>query len=156
MLRATFFAAGLFVAMWGASLLAIDKVVLTTKTSPQRQTGFRGLFTSVNAQRQRVIDPPDWAAFSLMSVGSVTMLYAIALPKKRTANPADGRSGPLGVAPSVPHILRRSAYGSRSHARAVLRFKGSTPGASSAWLKVASGVILLLLDEPGGRRRWDA
>ena len=33
--------------------------------------------------RPRVIDPPDWAAFSLLSVGAVTMLYAIALPKKQ-------------------------------------------------------------------------
>ena len=32
---------------------------------------------------QKVFDPPEWLAFSLMSVGTVTMLYAIALPKRR-------------------------------------------------------------------------
>ena len=83
MMRSTFFAMGLFVTLWGASFLAIDKVILTSKDETARKPGFRGLFTAVDARRQRVIDPPDWAAFSLMSVGSVTMLYAIALPKKQ-------------------------------------------------------------------------
>ncbi len=82
MLRATFFAIGLFVALWGVSFLFIDKVVLTKKAEPTREAGFRGMFTAVNAQQQRIIDPPDWVAFSLMSVGSVTMLYSVALPKK--------------------------------------------------------------------------
>jgi len=40
------------------------------------------MFMSVNGNRQKVVDPPDWAAFSLMSIGSVTILYAIALPRK--------------------------------------------------------------------------
>lgn len=33
-------------------------------------------------KKPRVIQPPDWAAFSLMSIGTVTMLYSIALPKR--------------------------------------------------------------------------
>jgi len=82
MLRSTFFSMGLFVALWGAAFLAVDKVILTSRAQSDREPGFRGLFTSVDAQRQQIIDPPDWAAFSLMSVGAVTMLYAVALPKK--------------------------------------------------------------------------
>jgi hypothetical protein len=31
----------------------------------------------------KMVDPPDWAAFSLLSVGTVTMLYAVALPRKK-------------------------------------------------------------------------
>lgn len=83
MLRSMFFATGLFVALWGVSFLFIDKVVLTARQDGQRDAGFRGLFTRTNSLSQRVFDPPDWAAFSLMSVGSVTMLYAVALPKKK-------------------------------------------------------------------------
>jgi hypothetical protein len=87
-MRATFFSIGLFVGLWGISLLFVDRIVLTAKEDKdkpqQRQQGFRGLF-SANASReqQKVLDPPDWAAFSLMSVGSVTMLYSLALPKKK-------------------------------------------------------------------------
>ncbi len=81
MLRSSFFAAGLFVFMAGASFLMVDKLTLTLKDDTHSDPKFRGMFTT-NAERQRVIDPPEWAAFSLMSIGSVTMLYAVALPKQ--------------------------------------------------------------------------
>ena len=83
MLRSTFFATGLFVALWGVSFLFVDKIVLSINDEPQQGQRFRGLFTSITPEHQKIIDPPDWAAFSLMSVGVVTMLYAVALPKKR-------------------------------------------------------------------------
>jgi len=83
MMRATFFAIGLFVALWGGAFIVIDKVELASDGAPV-QAGFRGLFRRTAAPaRKRVVDPPDWAAFSLMSVGAVTMLYAVALPKKQ-------------------------------------------------------------------------
>lgn len=83
MMRSVFFATGLFVALWGGSFLMVDKLVLNVKADSPKQPGFRGLFTGVSPERKQVVDPPDWAAFSLMSVGSVTMLYAVALPKKK-------------------------------------------------------------------------
>lgn len=82
MLRSVFFAGGLFVTLWGASFLLVDKMVLHAKDESPPEPGFRGFFTTLNAEQQKVFDPPDWAAFSLMSVGTVTMLYAVALPKK--------------------------------------------------------------------------
>ena len=82
MMRATFFSIGLFVTLWGVGLLLVDKFELHSKAEQQQPGGFRGLFTAVSPERKQVIDPPDWAAFSLMSVGTVTMLYSVALPKK--------------------------------------------------------------------------
>ena len=82
MVRAVFFAIGLFIALWGGSFLVIDKLVLNSDAEHPWQGGFRGLFGAASPARKKVIDPPDWAAFSLMSVGTVTMLYAVALPKK--------------------------------------------------------------------------
>jgi hypothetical protein len=82
MVRAVFFAFGLFVTLWGAGFLVVDKFVLNLKADAIQPSGFRGLFTAVSPERKKIIDPPDWAAFSLMSVGTVTMLYAVALPKK--------------------------------------------------------------------------
>lgn len=83
MLRSVFFSIGLFIALWGASFLLVDKLVLNADSDPQAQGGFRGLFQNAGQAKKRVVDPPDWAAFSLMSLGTVTMLYAVALPKKK-------------------------------------------------------------------------
>lgn len=89
MLRAIFVAWGLFLCMSGGSLLMIDKLVLTFTEEPsegneQDDEEFRGLFMEEPTdENQKVFNPPDWLAFSLMSVGSVTTLYAIALPKRR-------------------------------------------------------------------------
>ncbi len=88
MLRACFFAFGLFVSMCGGAFLAADEIVLTSKyeeekPKPERPEEFRGLFMTANKDRQKVFNPPEWAAFTLMSVGTVTMLYAVALPKRQ-------------------------------------------------------------------------
>lgn len=82
MLRAIFCSTGVFVLLWGMAFLFVDKMVLTLKDETEREPGFRGMFTAVTEERQQVIDPPEWAAFGLMSVGSVTILYSVALPKK--------------------------------------------------------------------------
>ncbi|MBS0205081.1 MAG: hypothetical protein JSS49_19430 [Planctomycetes bacterium] len=81
MLRSACFAAGLFVGLWGLSFLAIDKLVMFQPE--ERDPGIRGMLAKqiVNKEARPVIDPPDWAAFTLLSIGSVTMLYAVALPK---------------------------------------------------------------------------
>ena len=84
MIRAIFFAGGLFVALCGTSFLMVDKMVLTASVSKteERTREFRGLFMEEEAQSDRkVFNPPEWAAFCLMSIGTVTMLYSVALPK---------------------------------------------------------------------------
>ncbi|QDT42948.1 hypothetical protein Pan241w_30430 [Gimesia alba] len=90
MFRSSFFAAGLFVLLTGTSFLFVDKMVLTHKVvleepEPVREPEFRGFLgmTTLNEDQQEVLNPPDWAAFSMMSIGAVTMLYAAALPKRR-------------------------------------------------------------------------
>lgn len=81
MFRASFFAGGLFIIMLGVSTMFVDKVVLKGQEDARRDPNFRGFFTSVNQDRQHVFDPPDWAGFSLLSVGGITILYSLALPK---------------------------------------------------------------------------
>jgi len=84
MIRAIFFAGGLFVALCGVSFLMVDKMVLTASASEpeQRPREFRGLFMEKSTDDKKVFNPPEWAAFCLMSVGTVTMLYSVALPKR--------------------------------------------------------------------------
>ncbi|MDA0810618.1 MAG: hypothetical protein O3B68_21710 [Planctomycetota bacterium] len=86
MIRAIFFAGGLFVALCGTSFLMVDKMVLTASASKteERTREFRGLFMEEEAQSDRkVFNPPEWAAFCLMSIGAVTMFYSVALPKRQ-------------------------------------------------------------------------
>lgn len=82
MIRASAFAAGLYIAMWGCAFLVVDKIVL--HTPPEEKPGIRGMLMKqeIGSETRPVVDPSDWVAFTLMSIGSVTMLYAVALPKK--------------------------------------------------------------------------
>ncbi|MDP1799254.1 MAG: hypothetical protein Q8K78_17295 [Planctomycetaceae bacterium] len=82
MLRASAFAAGLFVCLWGGIFLVVDKIVL--HSPPKNEPGIRGMLKkqAIGEETRPIIDPADWSAFTLMSIGSVTMLYSVALPKK--------------------------------------------------------------------------
>ena len=82
MLKSCFFATGLFATLWGVSLLFIDQLVLNATEEGEPESAISAMVSTVTPQNQKYIDPPDWAAFSMMSVGAVTMLYAVALPKK--------------------------------------------------------------------------
>jgi len=85
MLRAIFFSTGLFVALVGGSFQLVDQMVMTFKTDEprtERNEEFRGMFISQGVNDQKIFDPPAWAAWFLMSLGSVTMLYAVALPRR--------------------------------------------------------------------------
>jgi hypothetical protein len=85
MLRSIFFSAGLFIALAGLLFFFVDKVVFNSRDEQIRQSGFRGLFMPARVSQPRVVDPPDWTSFSLISIGAVTMLYSVALPRKKPA-----------------------------------------------------------------------
>ena len=76
---------GLFITLWGVSFLFVDKLMIKTKGVPVQEKAFRGLFAAVtpNGNKHKIIDPPEWAAFSLLSIGTVTMLYSVALPRRQ-------------------------------------------------------------------------
>ena len=84
MLRAFCFAVGIFVALWGTTFLMVEQMTFSWKVEPavERDPSFRGFYVTMNERQQRVFNPPQWMAFCLMSVGSVTMLYSLVLPKK--------------------------------------------------------------------------
>lgn len=76
MLRALFFAIGAFVALTGGGLFLVDSVVLTDAA---RQTILEMIPLSMAT---REIDPPAWVPYTFSSCGLLTMLYALALPRK--------------------------------------------------------------------------
>ena len=82
MLKSCFFAVGLFVTLWGVSFLFVDRILLNATEDGESENAISAMISTVTPEDQKYLDPPDWAAFSMMSVGAVTMLYAVALPKK--------------------------------------------------------------------------
>ncbi|MEC7555866.1 MAG: hypothetical protein VX311_09320 [Planctomycetota bacterium] len=80
MLRSIFLSAGVFVVLVGASLFQVDRVVLNGEGEIQED--LFGLITADESGRH-VIQPPDWAPFSLVAIGGVTCLYAFAVPTRR-------------------------------------------------------------------------
>ncbi len=80
MLRPIFLSVGVFVVLVGLSLFQVKLIVLNGEG--ELVEDLYGLIT-VDDSDQHVIDPPDWAPFSLVAIGTVTCLYAFALPARR-------------------------------------------------------------------------
>ncbi len=80
MIRALFFGLGAFVALWGLTLFVVDGVVLACEAAPETQRPLVQ-WTAALPDGRRVIDPPDWAAYTMVGMGGLTMLYALALPR---------------------------------------------------------------------------
>lgn len=81
-MRAFFFAVGLCLMFLGGEALLLDKAVLNVKQTRRMETPIRGIL-SVNTEQKMVLDPPMWIGYALLSSGAVTVLYSIALPKKK-------------------------------------------------------------------------
>src|SRR5579871_1942815 len=76
MWRAFFLSLGVYGCILGAECLVIDKAVL--KAGESTEAPARGGETAT----QRDFVPPDWAPWSLLSVGAVTILYSFTIPKR--------------------------------------------------------------------------
>jgi hypothetical protein len=82
MLRAFFFAVGVFTTFLGVECLLVDRAVLNIDRSiSQQQRVFPMVRSSVGPKRE--VNPPEWLGWSLISAGAVTSLYSVALPKKK-------------------------------------------------------------------------
>ncbi|VAX39264.1 hypothetical protein MNBD_PLANCTO02-2304 [hydrothermal vent metagenome] len=89
MFRSLFFNVGLLAVLIGAGLLYVDVIILNVqeevvvRQQPQKaETSFRGMFTTVSPDGKKMIVPPIWAPYCLMSAGAVALLYATALPRR--------------------------------------------------------------------------
>jgi hypothetical protein len=71
MWRALFLALGIYCCLLGAECLIIDKATLTTRSDQ-----------GVLGTRKREVVPSDWAPWSLLSAGTVTILYSFTLPQR--------------------------------------------------------------------------
>lgn len=80
-IRAGFFAVGVVLACGGSILFAVDSVTLTAAVSRSRNTVLTSV-SSPSGDGRRIVDPPEWLPFTLVGIGGVTILYAIALPRQ--------------------------------------------------------------------------
>lgn len=81
LVRLGIFAHGVLVLVLGVVLLFVDRFVSVQRAESSSVGGLQ--WTSLNADRQFVFDPPDWLAYALLSLGSVIVLYIVALPRKK-------------------------------------------------------------------------
>jgi len=81
MWRAFFLAIGAFLLILGAESLVVDKVVVKVPQKKQ-ESGLPAAMDITGGRRTRDVVPPDWAPWSLMSAGAVTMLYSFTLPQR--------------------------------------------------------------------------
>lgn len=80
MWRAMFLAIGIYLCLLGAQCLLIDKAVLNVRQ--ETSSGIARNMPGVSAGRQREFVPPDWAPWSLISAGAVTILYSFTIPRR--------------------------------------------------------------------------
>jgi len=80
MIRAAFLSAGFSVALFGAGFLFVDDVRISSRISRNAEPVVQ-IFSTPDEAGRHHIQPPEWMPFSLMGLGVVTMLYAIALPR---------------------------------------------------------------------------
>ena len=71
MWRAFFLAIGAYVALLGVEALAIERAVLKPEMVGQDKI-----------IKQQVIEPPEWAPWSLMGGGAITILYSFTIPPR--------------------------------------------------------------------------
>jgi hypothetical protein len=74
MWRAMFIALGFYCCLMGIECLLIEKAVMANHNNSPAI----GKLDS----RNRDLVPPDWAPWSLLSGGAVTMLYSFTIPKR--------------------------------------------------------------------------
>ncbi len=75
MWRSFFLGFGAYITLLGVEALAVDKAVLKPEMVGQDKF----------IKSQEVI-PPDWAPWTLMGAGAVTVLYSFTIPQRVTKN----------------------------------------------------------------------
>ena len=79
MLRSFFLATGICCLILGLECLVVEKAELAGESGTSASGLARQAMPSY-----REVEPPEWAPWSLMSVGAVVMLYTFTIPKKMT------------------------------------------------------------------------
>lgn len=80
MWRALFWAVGVYAVLLGAQFMLIDRAVLHGSES----AGGGGPF-GISRPAGEPFVPPDWAPWSLITFGIITLIYSFTIPKRMGA-----------------------------------------------------------------------
>ena len=85
--RNQFFMVGIFLVLLGVQFRLLDSATLNTKTTEflakrasANPMGLAAMFASSGAGN-KVVHPPQWIGWSLMSIGAVCILHSLAMKK---------------------------------------------------------------------------
>jgi hypothetical protein len=81
MWRALFLALGIFGCILGAQCLVVDSFVMASETPPETPAT---LFGAPPVAASQDYQPPEWAPWTLLSVGAVVILYSLTLNRSGT------------------------------------------------------------------------
>jgi hypothetical protein len=86
--RNQFFMAGLVFLFLGIQFRLIDSFTLNEKTTrflasrmQDKSQASTGLLAQATPMARKVLQPPQWVGYALLSVGSVLVLHSLAMPK---------------------------------------------------------------------------
>ncbi len=90
--RNQWFMAGIIVLVLGLQFRLVDSYTLNQRTTqflaekagkPHEKTfmGARGMLSSAGPQVRKVVRPPDWLGWALLSTGAVLVLHSLAMPR---------------------------------------------------------------------------
>jgi len=84
MWRAFFMGVGVFVCLLGAQCMVTDRFVLAAEVKPAPTAMFNNLPT------KREVATPEHAPWTFLSVGAISILYSLTLPKLGGSGPPPG------------------------------------------------------------------
>lgn len=79
MWRSFFLAVGIFCCAFGGELLVTERLMLNSPGEKIARTGWTA------PANRRSYEPPEWLPWSLLSTGSIVILYGLTLPKMNDA-----------------------------------------------------------------------
>lgn len=79
MWRSFFLAVGIFCCAFGGELLVTERLMLNSPGEKIARTGWTA------PTNRRSYEPPEWLPWSLLSTGSIVILYGLTLPKMNDA-----------------------------------------------------------------------
>ncbi len=80
MWRSFFLALGIVMCILGAECLVLEKAIMKADDMPVVQS--TALFMSSPLPATKEIVPPEWAPWSLLSLGAIVMLYSYSIPRR--------------------------------------------------------------------------
>jgi hypothetical protein len=76
MWRAFFMGIGVFAVIFGAECLVTDRFILAAEAKP---VPAQAIFAATAKKKEFV--PPEWSPWTFLSLGTISILYSLTLPK---------------------------------------------------------------------------